>query len=84
MERLFKGLRGPLRLGLVALEALVGIATTALSGLGLAFLLRFGPGHGVCLHKVGAILRVWRYTMALYSCDFNYFHDHSSANPYRW
>jgi hypothetical protein len=60
LEGLCEGTHGPLRLGVVALEALVGVATTALSGVGLAFLIRFGPAHGVCLHTVGAILRVWR------------------------
>jgi hypothetical protein len=58
LERLFKGLHGPLRPGLVALQALVGVATTALSGFGLALLVRFGTGHGVCLHTVAAIVRV--------------------------
>jgi hypothetical protein len=45
-----EGLDGTLRLGVVALEAFRGGATTALSGFGVALLIGFGAGHGALLH----------------------------------
>jgi len=48
-----EGLSRPLGLALVALKALMRWQAAALSGLGLAFLIRCGVGHDVCLHIVG-------------------------------
>jgi hypothetical protein len=69
VQGLFESLDGPLRLGMVALEAFSGQAATALSGFGMALLIGCGPRHSMLLHmgvttlknerRPGPLSRAW-------------------------
>jgi hypothetical protein len=62
VQGLFEGLDGPLRLGMVALEAFSGKEATALSGFGMALLIGCGARHCELLHVGVTTLKKWEET----------------------